>query len=115
MDRRAFVAGSLTLFAAPLAAQGQHAGKLWRVGYLSSSLEERGRVRLAAFQQALRDLGYLEGKSIFIEERYAGEKFEKLPEFAAELARLKVDVIVVAGAPAWSPNDWSSSGTWLPR
>jgi len=100
ISRRAFLGGSVTLFAAPLAVEAQQAGKLWRIGYLSSSLEERGRVRLAAFQQALRDLGYLEGKSIFIEERYAGEKFEKLPEFAAELARLKVDVIVVAGAPA---------------
>jgi putative ABC transport system substrate-binding protein len=48
----------------------------------------------------LRELGYRDGKSILVEQRYAGGKFERLPELAAELARLKVDVFVVAGAPA---------------
>ena len=89
----------LVLLAVPLAI-AQQGGKLWRVGYLSSSTAERERARLAAFQQGLRELGYLEGKSIFIEQRYAGGEFERLPELAAELARLKVDVFVVAGAPA---------------
>jgi len=101
MDRRTFLS-TLTggLLAAPLAAEAQQAGKVWRVGYLSSSSAERERARVAAFQQGLRELGYLEGKSIFIEQRYAGGDFERLPELAAELARLKVDVLVVAGAPA---------------
>jgi putative ABC transport system substrate-binding protein len=48
----------------------------------------------------LRESGYLEGKNIFIEQRYAGGEFERLRELAAELARLKVDVLVVSGAPA---------------
>src|SRR5882672_8912239 len=88
------------LILAPLATEAQQGGKLWRVGYLSSSSAERERARLAAFQQGLGELGYVEGKSIFIEQRYAGGEFERLPELAAELARLKVDVFVVAGAPA---------------
>ena len=90
----------LLLLAVPLAIEAQPAGKLWRVGYLSSSSAERERTRVAAFQQGLRELGYLEGKSIVIEQRYARGEFERLPELAAELARLKVDVFVVAGAPA---------------
>jgi putative tryptophan/tyrosine transport system substrate-binding protein len=86
--------------AIPLAVEAQPAGKPWRIGYLPSSSAERERTRVAAFQQGLRELGYLEGKSILIEPRYAGGEFEKLPELAAGLARLKVDVFVVAGAPA---------------
>ena len=85
---------------APLAAEAQQAEKVWRVGYLSSSSAEREWTRFAAFQQGLRELGYLEGKSISIEQRYAGGEFERLPELAAELARLKVDIFVIAGAPA---------------
>jgi putative ABC transport system substrate-binding protein len=88
------------LLTAPLLIGAQPVGKLWRVGYLSSSSAARERARVAAFQQGLRELGYVEGKSIFIEQRYAGGEFERLPELAAELARLKVDVFVVAGAPA---------------
>ena len=57
----------LALLAVPLTTEAQQAGKLWRVGYLSSSSAERERARLAAFQQGLRELGYVEGKSIFID------------------------------------------------
>jgi putative ABC transport system substrate-binding protein len=90
----------LNLLAEPLAAEAPQAAKVWRIGYLSSSSAERDRARLAAFQQGLRESGYLEGKNIFIEQRYAGGEFERLRELAAELARLKVDVLVVSGAPA---------------
>src|SRR5262245_2616667 len=91
---------ALGLLLVPLAAEAEQVGKLWRVGYLSSSSAERERARLTALRHGLRELGYLEGQSIFIEQRYAGGKFEKLPDLAAELARLKVDVFVVAGAQA---------------
>ena len=91
---------ALVVVAVPLAIEAQQAGKLWRVGYLSSSSAERERSRLAAFQQGLRELGYVEGKSISIEQRYAGGKFDRLPQLAADLTRLQVDVLVVAGAPA---------------
>ena len=73
MNRRRFLLTALAgAPAAPLAAWAQPVGKLWRVGYLSSSSVQRERVRAAAFQQGLRELGYLEGKNILIEERYAG-------------------------------------------
>ena len=101
MDRRRFlltsVAGAL---AAPLAVGAQPGGKVWRIGYLSSSSMERERTRVAAFRQGLREFQYVEGKNISIEQRYAGGAFERLQELAVELVHLKVDVLVVAGAPA---------------
>jgi putative tryptophan/tyrosine transport system substrate-binding protein len=100
MNRRAFVTGLGAALAAPLGGEAQQAAKIWRIGYLSSSSAERERTRIAAFQQGLRELGYLEGHSVLIEQRYAGGEFERLPDLAAELARLKVDVFVAAGAPA---------------
>jgi len=102
IGRRAFLAGSLSLVAAPRASEAQQAGKAYRIGYLSPSspsdpeglaspFGERG---LAAFRQGLRDLGYVEGQNFAIEGRWAEGKFERLPNLAAELVRLKVDVIV---------------------
>ena len=103
MDRRAFI-GTLTsgLLAVPLAAEAEPAGKVHRIGFLSPSspsdpervaspFGERG---LAAFRQGLRDLGYVEGQNITIEPRWAEGRFERLPDLATELVRLKVDVIV---------------------
>jgi putative ABC transport system substrate-binding protein len=86
--------------AKPLAAGGQQATTPRRIGYLSSSSAERERTRIAAFRQGLQELGYEEGRSISIEQRYAEGQFEKLPELAAELARLKIDIFLVAGVPA---------------
>ena len=63
-------------------------------------LAAEGQSWLADFQQGLQELGYLEGKNILIEQRYAVGQFERLPELAADLVRLKVDVLVVADAPA---------------
>jgi putative ABC transport system substrate-binding protein len=57
-------------------------------------------VRVDGFRQRLRELGYVEGKNIIIEYRYAEGKLERLPELAAELVRLKVDVIVTGGSEA---------------
>ena len=102
MWRRAFVSGLGAVLAAPLAAKAQQAGKVYRIGYLSPSspsdperlaspFGERG---LAAFLQGLRELGYVEGKNIAIEKRWAEGKFERLPDLAAELVRLKLDIIV---------------------
>jgi len=81
-------------------AEAQQAKKIPRIGFLESGGADRTKSRLAAFQQGLQELGYLEGKNIVIEQRYAGGKFERLPELAAELVRLKVDVILAGGAPA---------------
>ncbi len=91
---------ALGLLAAPLAVEAQQAKNIPRVGYLSGASAERAKSWLAAFQQGLQELGYWEGKNIVIEQRYAVGQFARLPELAAELVRLKVDVLVVADAPA---------------
>jgi putative ABC transport system substrate-binding protein len=85
---------------APLVAETQQAGKVWRIGMLwfGSSLEDPPtRVRLDAFQQGLREQGYVEGRNVAFEHRYARGKYELFPDLAAELVRLKVDVIVTPG------------------
>ncbi len=97
--RRAFIctlAGGL--LAAPLAAQAQQAGKVYRIGVLSSFYPPgRGAQVAPLLTQALSELGWIEGRNIVIEGRWAEEKYDRLPELAAELVRLKVDVIVTVG------------------
>ena len=102
MDRRAFLAGAAALLAAPHAAEAQSAGKVPRVGVLSggSRSEPVPTSAVHAFQQGLRELGYVEGQSIAIEYRWAEWKHERLPDLAAELVRLRVDVIVATIAVA---------------
>jgi putative ABC transport system substrate-binding protein len=80
-------------------AQAQQAAKVYRIGYLSAVSPSAEASRLDGFRQALRDLGYVEGKSVVIEPRFAEGKLDRLPDFAAELVRLKVDVIVTGGSP----------------
>jgi putative tryptophan/tyrosine transport system substrate-binding protein len=99
--RRAFI-GALTggLLAAPITVHAQPAAKVYRVGYLTAgSLTANPRV-LEAFRQGLRELGWIEGQSIVIEYRSAEGRFDRLPNLAVELVRLKVDVIVAAPTPA---------------
>jgi putative ABC transport system substrate-binding protein len=100
MDRRTFMSGmTLGFLAAPLAAGAQQPGKVYRIGFLSPrSSSDVGR--LAAFRQGLRELGYVEGQNIAIESRWAEGEYGRLPGLAAELVRLKVDVIVTYAAPA---------------
>jgi putative ABC transport system substrate-binding protein len=99
--RRAFI-GTLAcgLLAAPFTANAQPAGKVYRVGYLTAgSIAANPRV-LEAFRQGLRELGWVEGQNVVIEYRSAEGRFDRLPDLAAELVRLKVDVIVGAATPA---------------
>jgi putative ABC transport system substrate-binding protein len=98
IDRRTFIASAaFALFVAPLAANAQQTAKVFRIGLLGNiSLAEPEGARLwGAFIQGLRDLGYVEGQNITIELRSSEGKYERLPDLAAELVRLKVDVIVV--------------------
>ncbi|HEV2056393.1 MAG TPA: ABC transporter substrate-binding protein [Methylomirabilota bacterium] len=99
MDRRAFLAVATAggLIAMPAVARAQQAGKANRIGYLSLSpgLGYLGE----AFRQGLRELGYVEGRNLIIEYRWAAGKVERLPELAAELVRLKVEVIVTSATP----------------
>jgi hypothetical protein len=85
----------------PLAARAQEAGKVPRIGYLSPGSASASLFsRDDAFRQGLRELGYVEGKNIVIEYRFAEGKFDRLADLAAELVRLKVDVIVAVGTQA---------------
>jgi putative ABC transport system substrate-binding protein len=74
-------------------------GKILRLGFLDNSTASGSAVRLEAFRQELSKLGWIEGKNITIEYRFAEQKLERLPELAADLVRLKVDLIVVSGGP----------------
>jgi putative tryptophan/tyrosine transport system substrate-binding protein len=79
-------------------AEAQQPKKVPRIGFLTATSASSQASRLDAFRQGLRELGYVEGKNIVIEYRYAEEKLERLPALAAELVRLKVAVIVTGGA-----------------
>src|SRR5215475_5940174 len=95
MERRAFVAGTVAVLAAPPAAQAQPAPKIFRIGFLSPSSpsDPRNRLRLEALRQGLRERGYAEGQNLAIESRWAQGKDDRLPGLAAELVSLRVDVI----------------------
>jgi ABC transporter substrate binding protein len=95
MERRTFMAlVSGGLLAMPLAARAQQTGKLPRVGWLSPGSAASDQTFLASFRDALRELGLVVGQNIVIESRWAEGRFERLPDLAADLVRLKVDVIV---------------------
>src|SRR6266550_2605607 len=83
------------LFVVCFSVQAQQPGKIPRIGLLGNSAFTNP-ARNEAFRQGLRDLGYVEGKTIVIEWRYAEGKPDRLPVLAAELVRLKVDVIVAS-------------------
>ena len=83
--------------------QAQQAKGIPRLGYLTASSRAAASARIQAFQQGLRELGYVEGKSISIEWRFADGKLERMPELASELVRLNVDIIVTGGAQATRP------------
>jgi len=78
-------------------AEAQQPTKIPRIGYLGGGSPSSNPARIEAFRQGLRELGYVEGKNIVIEWRYAEEKLDRLPALAAELVSLKVDIIVTAG------------------
>src|SRR5215813_1574789 len=81
-------------------AQAQQAGKIFRIGFLDNSTASGMGVLVEAFRQELSKLGWIEGKNIAIEYRFAEQKTERLPELAADLVRLKVDLIVTSGTPS---------------
>jgi putative ABC transport system substrate-binding protein len=100
MDRRAFLAGAAALLAAPCAVEAQQTGKVWRIGFLGGASPGGYAVQLEALRLGLSDHGYVEGKNLSIEYRWADGKYERLPALAAELVRLKVDLIITQGTPA---------------
>jgi len=94
MDRRDTVLALFALGAAPLAAEAQQAGKGSRIGVLLGATSESSEPLLRALTEGLRDLGYVEERDFVFERRYADGRLERLPELAAELVRLRADVIV---------------------
>jgi len=96
MNRRDTLLALIALGASPLAAKAQQAGKIWRLGYLTLSSGPDEMVE--AFRAQLRALGYIEGGNLSIEYRWAAGNLERIPEMAAELVRLNVDVIVTRTA-----------------
>jgi putative ABC transport system substrate-binding protein len=87
------------MLAAPLVAEGQQAGRVHRIAFLGSTSPSGYASQLDAFRGGLRDLGYVEGQNLVIEFRWAQASNERLPELAAELVRLKPDVLVTHGVP----------------
>jgi putative tryptophan/tyrosine transport system substrate-binding protein len=102
MQRREFIklTGAAAV-AGPLAAHAQQNKSIPRIGVLwhAGSAEEEA-IYLGAFVQGLHDLGYIEGRNIVLEHRFPAEQLERFDSFAAELARLKVDILVAAGQPS---------------
>jgi putative ABC transport system substrate-binding protein len=100
MTKKILVWLLITFFVANVSvAQAQQPTKIPRIGFLFNTSPSAASARVKAFRQGLRELGYVEGKNIVIEVRYAEGKLDRLRELAAELVRLKVD-IVISGGPA---------------
>src|SRR5215510_13440321 len=99
MNKRKFGSFALCamLFAFCQSAQAQQATKVPRIGYVSPTDAATDSARAEGIRLALRELGYIEGQNIATEYRYAEGKLDRLPDLAAELVHLKVDIILVAG------------------
>ena len=105
MTRKTVICSWLTvcLLSVSLVEAQQQPSKVPRIGFLNATSASVESTRIEAFRQGLRELGYIEGKNIVIEFRHAEGKFDRLPALAAELVRLKVDIIVTAGPAVTRP------------
>ena len=97
MSKKIILLALCSLLLAPCFPTQAQPTKVPRIGNLRGSSPSAESARIEAFRQGLRELGYVEGKNIVIELRYAEGKLDRLPALAAELVRLKVDIIVTAG------------------
>jgi putative tryptophan/tyrosine transport system substrate-binding protein len=101
MDRRTFMYGlGVGLLTAPLAAEAQPAGKVYRIGILETTALASNAANIDAFRRGLRELGYVEGQNFVIEYQSADGRAERFPDLATELVRRKVDLILTRGTPA---------------
>jgi ABC-type uncharacterized transport system substrate-binding protein len=110
LKRRAFIAllgGGAVAW--PLAARAQQTAKLPTIGFLGSATPAAQGQWVAAFVQRLRELGWIEGRTVAIEVRWTEGRFERFAEIAAELVRLKVDVIVTSGPPVFAAKQATSA------
>jgi putative ABC transport system substrate-binding protein len=99
VSRRAFLTGAAGLCALPTTVHGQGAAKVFRIGFLGTTSPKAHGAFLEAFREGLREQGYVEGKNVKLEPRWAENDYSRLPGLAAELVRLKVDVILTHGTP----------------
>jgi putative ABC transport system substrate-binding protein len=100
MDRRTFLAGTgAVLLAAPLVAEAQQKRKVYRIGFILTAAPNEVGYLIKALSEGLRELGYVEGRNVVFERRFAEGRQERLPALAAELVRLDVDVIVTGSNP----------------
>jgi putative tryptophan/tyrosine transport system substrate-binding protein len=106
--RREFIAGLGSAAAWPLAARAQQLGKLPTIGYLGATTPTNSAPWNASFVQRLRELGWIEGRSVAIEYRWAEARSERYAEIAAEFVRLKVDVIATSGAGSYAAKQATS-------
>jgi putative ABC transport system substrate-binding protein len=101
MGKRIFpLALSAMLFALCSSAEAQQPKKVARIGVLTPFTSSRPALDVEAFLEGMRELGYVEGQNVTIEYRYAEGKYDRLPNLATDLVRLKVDVIFANSAPA---------------
>jgi putative tryptophan/tyrosine transport system substrate-binding protein len=100
IDRRAFVTGSVAALAAPRTAVAQQARKVYRIGFLGGGIPSGYAPHVEALRLGLRDHGYVEGRNVTLEFRWAEGKYDRLPTLVDELIRLNVDIIVTQGTPA---------------
>src|SRR6185437_9682401 len=102
MNRRESVIAVLALgvAASPITSFAQQQGKVWRVGFLSLSSASESEQNTVAFLKAMRQLGYIEGKDLVVEWRFAEGSFERLTVQAADLVQLKINVIVAVASAA---------------
>jgi putative tryptophan/tyrosine transport system substrate-binding protein len=101
--RRARIAaliGALVMLGASQGARAQDSGKIYRIGVLDTTSAVMNAPNLQAFKQGLQELGYIEGRNLVAEYRSAEGRAERFPELAAELVRLRVDIIATRGTPA---------------
>jgi putative ABC transport system substrate-binding protein len=92
---------AVVLLAVAVIAEAQQTTKVYRIGYLSAIEQAREIARSEAIRNGLRELGYIEGRNLAIEYRYSDGKIDRAPDLLADLVRLRVDVIVVAGGDRW--------------
>jgi putative ABC transport system substrate-binding protein len=98
--RRLLVAFGAGAFTAPLRTFAQQPAKVYRIGFLGAASAAASARQVERFRVGLRELGYVEGKNLVIDWSFADGKYERLPGFAAEFVKMKVDVIVAAPSPA---------------
>jgi putative ABC transport system substrate-binding protein len=101
MNRRTFLCGlTLGTLSAPLAAEAQQAGKVYRLGMLTPGVRPSSLVTANLLPLSLRELGYVEGQNLVIEQRFAEGKLDRLPGLARELVQLRMDILVAASPHA---------------